>query len=40
MNILGSAVTTLLAMTLNMHDGIPVDEACRCLEKARPGWKS
>lgn len=40
MNILGSAVTMLLTMTLNMHDGIPIDEACRRLEKARPGWMS
>lgn len=30
----------LLTMTLNMHDGIPIDEACRRLEKARPGWMS
>lgn len=40
MNILCSAVTMLLTMTLNMHDGIPIDEACRRLEKARPGWMS
>lgn len=36
MNILGlpSVVTMSLPMTLNMHDGIPVDEACRRLEEA------
>lgn len=36
MNIPGlpSVVTMSLPMTLNMHDGIPVDEACRRLEEA------
>lgn len=29
MNILGSVVTMSLTMTLNMHEEIPVDEACR-----------
>lgn len=31
---LPSVVTLSLPMTLNMHDGIPVDEACRRLEEA------
>eukprot|EP00105_Crassostrea_gigas_P012567 XP_011428601.1 PREDICTED: S-methylmethionine--homocysteine S-methyltransferase BHMT2 [Crassostrea gigas] len=33
-NGLPSVVTMSLPMTLNMHDGIPVDEACRRLEEA------